>query len=200
MQHTLRLAYQPPYDFAALLAFFARRAIPGVEQVDEHSYRRVFVLDGKVGTLRVEALDRDDALTAHVDFPDKKALPQIAARVRRLFDLDADIAAVNAHLGRRAPLRRWIARHPGQRLPGGWDGFEIAVRAVLGQQITVAAARTLTERLVRKFGSEVVCPHPLPSPAVQGRGIDPRAARESDSSLERRQSGKIHLFPAPEVL
>ncbi len=155
---TVRLEYQPPYDFPALLGFFAKRAIPGVEQVDAQSYRRVFVLDGKVGILHVEAIGGADALALDVDFPDEKLLPQIRARVRRMFDLDADIAAINASLGRRAQLKRCIARHPGQRLPGGWDGFEIAVRAVLGQQITVAAARTLTERLVRKFGVTVALP------------------------------------------
>jgi AraC family transcriptional regulator of adaptative response / DNA-3-methyladenine glycosylase II len=169
---TIRLEYQPPYDFPALLAFFAKRAIPGVEQVDERSYRRVFVLDGKVGALRVEAIDGADALALEVDFPDKKLLPQIRARVRRMFDLDADIAAINACLGRRAHLKRCIARHPGQRLPGGWDGFEIAVRAVLGQQITVAAARTLTERLVRKFGIAVAAP----------------------------AGGEVTLFPTPRIL
>jgi AraC family transcriptional regulator of adaptative response / DNA-3-methyladenine glycosylase II len=196
----VRLAYQAPYDFAALLGFFAKRAIPGVESVDGESYRRVFALDGKVGALRVEALDGDAALALHVDFPDRKMLPQIEARVRRLFDIDTDIAAINAHLGRRAHLRPCVAKNPGQRLPGGWDGFEIAVRAVLGQQVTVAAARTLTERLVRKFGSEVVCPQPLPSRVAQGRASDPRTARASDSSFERLQSGKVYLFPSPQML
>lgn len=168
----LREAYRPPYDFPALLGFFAKRAIPGVEQVDERSYRRVFVLDGKVGALRVAAIDGVDALALEVDFPDKKLLPQIRACVRRMFDLDADIDAINANLGRRTPLKRCIARHPGQRLPGGWDGFEIAVRAVLGQQITVAAARTLTERLVRKFGIAVAAP----------------------------EGGEVTLFPSPQTL
>ena len=168
----VHLAYTPPYDFPALLAFFAKRAIPGVEQVDASSYRRVFELGGKVGTLAVRACDGADALVLDTEGADPKSLPLIEARVRRMFDVDADIGAINAHLGRRAHLKRCIARHPGQRLPGGWDGFEIAIRAVLGQQVTVAAARTLTERVVRKFGREV----------------------------ELRQSGKVQLFPAPEVL
>ena len=172
MIQTLRLAYQPPYDFPALLAFFAKRAIPGVEQVDASSYRRVFALDGRVGSLAVRALDGANALALEVDVADASVLPQIEARVRRMFDLDADIAAINAHLGARRHLKQCIARHPGQRLPGGWDGFEIAIRAVLGQQVTVAAARTLTERVVRKFGREIELP----------------------------QGEKIQLFPAPETL
>jgi AraC family transcriptional regulator of adaptative response / DNA-3-methyladenine glycosylase II len=170
--HNFRLAYQPPYDFEALLGFFAKRAIPGVETVDSVSYSRAFALDGKCGHLRVSAVPDQPALALQVDFCDALYLPEIVARVRRLFDVDADIAAINECLGRRAPLKRWIARHPGQRLPGGWDGFEIAVRAVLGQQVTVAAARTLTERVVRKFGTPIQIP----------------------------QSGKIYLFPTEQTL
>jgi AraC family transcriptional regulator, regulatory protein of adaptative response / DNA-3-methyladenine glycosylase II len=158
MNHTLGLPYQPPHDFPALLAFFAKRAIPGVEQVDTDSYRRVFAIDGSVGALRVTRVSGADMLQLEVDVANNKLLPLIEARVRRMFDLDADIATINAHLGARRHLKRSVALHPGQRLPGGWDGFEIAIRAVLGQQVTVAAARTLTERVVRKFGVVVELP------------------------------------------
>jgi AraC family transcriptional regulator of adaptative response / DNA-3-methyladenine glycosylase II len=171
-EHVARLPYLPPYDFDALLAFFARRAIPGIEQIDSESYSRRFALDGVVGSLRVSQIPDDDALALMIDFPHAAHVPDICARVRRMFDLDADIAAIHARLGRKAPLRTLVRRHPGQRLPGGWDGFEIAVRAVLGQQISVAAARTLAARLVQRFGDE--------------------------ASLPR---GEIfHLFPAPQVL
>jgi len=170
--HKIRLTYQPPHDFAALLGFFAKRAIPGVERVDEESYRRVFTLAGQVGELAVTHAARGHALDLQIDFADATQVPDIVARVRRMFDLDADIAAVNAHLGRHRQFKACIARHPGQRLPGGWDGFEIAIRAVLGQQVTVAAARTLTERVVRKFGHEVTMP----------------------------QSGSVYLFPEPATL
>jgi len=172
VSENIRLEYQPPHDFANLLGFFAKRAIPGIEHVDEKSYRRIFVLDGKIGEFVVTQAARGNALDLHIDCADAMHIPDIAARVRRMFDLDADIAAINAHLARRRHLQACIAKHPGQRLPGGWDGFEIAIRAVLGQQVTVAAARTLTERVVRKFGHEVDTP----------------------------QSGKVHLFPAPTAL
>jgi len=172
MIRTTRLTYRPPYDFAALLAFFAKRAIPGVENVDAASYRRVFALDGTVGSLAVTALADRPALQLRVEVDGKCDLPEISARVRRMFDLDADPAAINATLSKRALLRRCVANHPGQRLPGGWDGFEIAVRAVLGQQVTVAAARTLTERVVAKFGAPV------------------HTARME----------KVHLFPSPQTL
>ena len=171
-EHVLRLAYQPPYDFSALLAFFARRAIPGIEQIDSESYSRRFALDGAVGNLRVSQIADDDALALAIDFPRAAQIDDISSRVRRMFDLDADIATIHARLGRKAPLRALVRRHPGQRLPGGWDGFEIAVRAVLGQQISVAAARTLASRLVQRFGTQV--------------------------SL--RSGEKCHLFPLPRDL
>ena len=172
MIHRLKLDYRPPHDFAALLAFFAKRAIPGVERVDDSGYERVFALDGNVGSLRVDKRSRGNVLDLEVDIGDGTLLAQIETRVRRMFDLDADIEAINAHLGARRHLKRSVALHPGQRLPGGWDGFEIAIRAVLGQQVTVAAARTLTERVVTKFGNAVRLPH----------------------------GGEVQLFPSPETL
>jgi len=153
---TLRLPYRAPYDFAALLAFFARRAIPGIEQIDGESYSRRFTLLGECGSLRVSQIRADNALALTVDFAHPSALQEVTSRVRRMFDLDADIGAINHHLGADATLRTLVRRHPGQRLPGAWDGFEVAVRAVLGQQVSVAAARTLAQRLVQRFGTP--CP------------------------------------------
>jgi AraC family transcriptional regulator of adaptative response / DNA-3-methyladenine glycosylase II len=169
---TLRIPFRAPYDFSALLAFFARRAIPGIENVDAHGYGRRFAFDGKAGTLRVTRMHGADALALHVDHPDTAHLQTICARVRRLFDVDADIAAITAQLARDPRLRAFVRRHPGQRLPGGWDGFEIAVRAVLGQQVSVAAARTLAARLLDRFGVSATLP----------------------------DGGTIHLFPSAQTL
>jgi AraC family transcriptional regulator of adaptative response / DNA-3-methyladenine glycosylase II len=149
---TLRLPYRAPYDFAALLAFFARRAIPGIEEVDAQCYTRRFGSGASAGILRVTQLRNEPALALSVDCPDTTQLQALCARVRRMFDLDADIAAINTQLRTHPALRALVRRHPGQRLPGGWDGFEIAVRAVLGQQISVAAARTFALRMVERFG------------------------------------------------
>lgn len=149
----LRLPYRPPYDFAALLAFLARRAIPGVEAVDERSYRRSFVIDGEPGWFSVSAWPDANALALRVHAPRTSQLGTIAARVRRVFDVDADPAAIAARLRSDTLLRPLLRRWPGQRLPGAWDGFELAVRAVLGQQVSVAAARTLAHRVVRRYGS-----------------------------------------------
>lgn len=156
---TLRIQFRAPYDFSALLAFFARRAIPGIEHVDAHVYTRRFAFDGKAGTLRVSKVRDADALALTVDFADTTRLQEICTRVRRLFDVDADIAAINTQLACDPRLRAFVRRHPGQRLPGGWDGFEIAVRAVLGQQISVAAARTLAVRLLERFGEPATLPN-----------------------------------------
>ncbi len=158
MNHTLRLHYQPPHDFRRVA-----RVLREARDSGRRAGRCRFVsagfllIDGHVGSLQVRRIPGVDALQLEVD-ADKKLLPQVEVRVRRMFDLDADIATINAHLGARRHLKRSVARHPGQRLPGGWDGFEIAIRAVLGQQVTVAAARTLTERVVRKFGEVVRLP------------------------------------------
>jgi len=153
---TLRLPFRAPYDFAGLLAFFARRAIPGVETVSADSYTRHFAFDGQAGSFTLKALPGESALALALSCAHTTRLQEIVARVRRMFDLDADIATINAHLRRDTHLRALLRRHPGQRLPGGWDGFEIAVRAVLGQQVSVAAARTLTQRVVQRFGPEHV--------------------------------------------
>jgi AraC family transcriptional regulator of adaptative response / DNA-3-methyladenine glycosylase II len=166
---TLRVPFRAPYDFPALLAFFARRAIPGLELVDANSYTRRFAFGGTAGSLRVARIRGDDALALSIDFPDTTRLQAIVARVRRLFDVDADIAAITAQLASDPRLRGHVRKHPGQRLPGGWDGFEIAVRAVLGQQISVAAARTLATRLLERHGEPATLPdgekiHWFPTP------------------------------------
>jgi AraC family transcriptional regulator of adaptative response / DNA-3-methyladenine glycosylase II len=203
---TLRLPYRAPYDFAALLAFFERRAIPGVESVDADTYTRRFALDGVPGSLRVSAIDGEDALALRVDFPHAAALPDIAARVRRMFDLDAAIVAINTVLASDRRLRALVRRHPGQRLPGGWEGFEIAIRAVLGQQVTVAAARTLTQRVVQRYG--VVLPGnadpPLrlfPAPATladadfAALGITRQRAQTLRTVARAVGDGTVHFRP-----
>jgi AraC family transcriptional regulator of adaptative response / DNA-3-methyladenine glycosylase II len=170
----LRLAYRPPYDFPSLLAFLRNRALPGVECVDEASYARVFGPAGAPGWLRLGAWP-DGAPALRLELhgaPPAQILP-LVHRLRRMFDLDADPQAIAATLARAPRLKPLLRRHPGQRLPGGWDGFEIAVRAVLGQQVSVAAARTLASRVVARYGE------PLAAPAPPG--------------LER-------LFPSPERL
>lgn len=148
----LRLPYRAPYDFTQLLAFLARRAIPQVEQVSAHAYRRSIEVNGVAGWFEVSQGERD-TLALRVHHPAPAALGAIVTRVRRMFDVDADPRAIAQVLQRDCRLRDLQRRWPGQRLPGAWDGFEVAVRAVLGQQVSVAAARTLAARIVAAWGT-----------------------------------------------
>jgi AraC family transcriptional regulator, regulatory protein of adaptative response / DNA-3-methyladenine glycosylase II len=144
----LRLAYRPPFDWNALLAFFTPRAIPGVEEVRDGIYRRVVRVDDHVALIAVSHLPTRNALQAEIACDHVPALPIIASRLRRIFDLDADTEAIARHLLRDRALAPTVRRQPGLRTPGGWDPFEIAVRAILGQQISVVAARGLAAKLV----------------------------------------------------
>jgi AraC family transcriptional regulator, regulatory protein of adaptative response / DNA-3-methyladenine glycosylase II len=152
---TLQLRFRPPYDYDALLHFLVKRAITGVEYISGDIYRRSFLLDGQPGWLEVEP-DAGHALTLRVELVGPSRLMHVVARVRRIFDLDADPLAINSSLKRDPLLAGLIKARPGLRVPGAWDGFELGVRAILGQQVSVAGASTLTARLAAKFG------HPVP--------------------------------------
>jgi AraC family transcriptional regulator of adaptative response / DNA-3-methyladenine glycosylase II len=148
---SLTLAYRPPYDWEAILAYLAARAMPGVEAVASGRYHRSIALGEGRGVVSVAPAARD-RLSITLRFPDLTALPTIIARLRRVFDLAADPAAIAQHLRSDPALARLVEARPGLRVPGAWDGFELAVRAILGQQITVTAATKLAGKLVRAFG------------------------------------------------
>jgi AraC family transcriptional regulator, regulatory protein of adaptative response / DNA-3-methyladenine glycosylase II len=152
---TVRLSYRPPYDWPAMLSFLRTRAIDGVEWVDDSRYCRTVLQDGDVGTVEIGHLPEQESLVVTIRFPNVRALPGIVARIRRVFDLGADVATIGAHLAQDPLLAPLIAERPGLRAPGGWDGFELAVRAVLGQQVSVEAARRLAGQLVRLCGATV---------------------------------------------
>lgn len=154
----LRLRYRPPYDWESMLAFLRARAIKGVEIVEGGRYLRAVEVDGALGSIAVSHLPKRESVEVSIRFPNVKALPSIVARVRRQFDLGADIETIDEHLSADPMLARLVAKRPGLRAPGGWEGFEIAVRAVLGQQISVAAARQLAGQLVERHGRAVPRP------------------------------------------
>ena len=151
----LRLPYRPPFDWPSIADYFALRATPEVESVDREAYRRTILLDGRAGQIDVRPAPDDTALELRVVFLDPKDLFQIVERVRRMFDLAADPADIAGHLGCDPDLSGVLSAHPGLRLPGAWDGFELAVRAILGQQVTVKGASTLSGRLASAFGERM---------------------------------------------
>lgn len=150
---TLTLPYAPPYDWNATARFLAARAIDGVEVVQENkAYTRSVAIDGAQGVIAVEPDDDRCGLKVRIRFPRVEYLAAIVERVRRLFDLRADPLAIGKHLSADRFLAPLVVRRPGLRVPGAWDGFEVAVRAVLGQQIPVPAARKLAAKLVSTYG------------------------------------------------
>jgi AraC family transcriptional regulator of adaptative response / DNA-3-methyladenine glycosylase II len=169
-RYRFRLAYRPPYDWEAILSFLGSRATPGVESVDESGYRRTISIEGNSGLIEVTRLPNASALELSVRFPDSRALFVIVERVRRLFDLGCDPAVIAEHLGADPRLGEALAKHPGIRAPGAWDGFELAVTAVLGQR--------MTGRVAALFGS----------PVAAGFGLDrifPTAPELSNAPLEQ---------------
>jgi len=191
----VRLGYRPPYDWDSILAFLRARAIPGIEAVSSNRYARTIAIGDGRGVLIVEPAERN-CLKATVRCPNLKNLPAIIARVRRVFDLAADPLAIGAHLSQDPVLAPLVAARPGLRVPGAWDGFELAVRAILGQQITVSAATGLAGKLVSSYGEKIVyrvaldlgLTHVFPTPR-QLAGVDlaaigmPKARRTALSSL-----------------
>jgi AraC family transcriptional regulator of adaptative response / DNA-3-methyladenine glycosylase II len=177
----VKLAYRPPYDINAMLQFFARRSIAGIEQInlttDMPSISTTFVLDDahetRVGWLTAYFDESCNRVELRLSDSLRPCLPTVMARVRAMLDLDADPRAINQVLHTSFPLG------DGLRVPGSLNGFELAVRAVLGQQVTVAAARTLTSRLVQRFGKAIETPvsslnrlFPNPATLAQASGDD----------------------------
>ncbi|WP_248732940.1 DNA-3-methyladenine glycosylase [Pseudomonas sp. MWU13-2517] len=154
----MKLVYQPPYDWTAMLGFLTMRAIAGLETVVDGSYRRSISLDGQLGWICV-APGTGDWLEVDVTFPDAQALPEIERRLRNMFDLDAQPKLIGAQLAADPLMAALVAARPGLRVPGTWDGLELAIRAVLGQQITVAAAIRLAGKLVAHYGQPLQTPH-----------------------------------------
>src|SRR5579864_2720376 len=151
--YSFRLGYRPPYDWSSLVDFLAARAIPGVEFVTPLEYRRTIFVDGRAGSIAVRPANQN-YLELQIRYPDPAPLFRIVERVRRIFDLGADPHAIARRLAHDARLKPVLRSHPGLRVPGCWDGFEIAIRAILGQQVSVKGASTLAGRLADNFGAK----------------------------------------------
>ncbi len=169
---TLRLGVTPPFDWEAMLGYFADRTITGVEHVSDGTYRRTILVDGDPGVIEISS-GGPDHLVLRAHLPHWEGLIHVVQRARRIFNLEADPAAATAHLGGDPVLGPLVRARPGLRMPGSWDAYEVGVRAVIGQQVSVAGARTITARLVERHG-----------PPVPGLG----------------PLGLTHLFPPPGAL
>ena len=152
----VRLGVREPYDGAAMLGFLSDRAVPGVETADEQSYRRTLSLPHGPGVVSVRLVDRPDGFVpCEFSLTDARDLAPALERTRRLLDADADPAAIAAQLGSDPHLGSVVRRRPGLRVPGHVDGWEAAVRAILGQQVTIAGARRLAEGFVDRRGHDL---------------------------------------------
>jgi AraC family transcriptional regulator of adaptative response / DNA-3-methyladenine glycosylase II len=204
----IRLRYRPPYDWSAMLSFLSARTVPGLETISGERYTRTIELDGLHGLLAVEPCGQfEHALRVAIRFPRVSALPAIVARTRRMFDLAADPQAIAAHLAEDPLLAPLVAERPGLRVPGAWDAFELSVRAVVGQQISVRAAVGLLARLVDGYGEHLrnvkpeveglthVFPHPerLASANLSDLGT-PRARAKALNSLAAAAARNPHVI------
>ena len=169
----VQLPYRPPFDWSSLLEFLKVHSIPGVERVEDETYRRTIEVGGAAGAIEVWNEPGDARLSMRVLLPGCEALMQVVQRARRLFDLGADALHIGSYLARDARMASMVANRPGLRVPGAWNGFELAVLAVAGQNLEEPPAARLTiERIVKAFGKTIQVSVP----------------------------GLSHLFPRPEVL
>jgi len=171
-EFVMRLLFRPPFNWPAMVAFLKPRATPGVELVQDNSYQRTIESDGGAGVIDVRHDPENACLIVRIALPKYRGLLRAVERIRRLFDLAADPLQIAGHLSHDPRLKPLLDGRPGLRVPGVWDGFEIAVRAALGQRLTVVDSNSLAGKLVRKFGTPI----------------------------ETFVEGLTHLFPRPEDL
>jgi len=168
----LRLPFQGPLEWPAMLSYFAARAIAGVEHVSGDTYRRTVLIDGDPGVLELSP-GGPDHLVLRAHLPHWKGLIHVVQRARRIFNLDADVEAATSHLEEDPVIGPLLSRCPGIRSPGTWDPFETGVRAIIGQQVSIAGAGTIAARIVERHGA--------PVPGLRGLGL-------------------THLFPSASTL
>ncbi|MFQ5982401.1 MAG: DNA-3-methyladenine glycosylase family protein, partial [Woeseiaceae bacterium] len=173
---SVRLPYRNPFNWQAMLDFFDARATPGVESVTGDTYRRTISAGGSHGVISVGPHQQSGYLALTVQGIDTGAVFEIVQRSREVFDVDAPIGEISTTLMRDESLRALIGKCSGIRVPGAWDGFELTIRAILGQQISVKAATTLAGRIADRYGDKLELPD------------------------EARDTGLERLFPSAERL
>ncbi len=151
----LNLSYRPPYNWDAMMDFLSVRAIPGIDLVNKKGYRRTVSIDNVSGVIEVQPMPEKNFVKLRVPLHLAHGLQQIVEKIRNLFDLRAEPENISHTLSVDPLLASIIKKHPGIRVPGAWAEFEIAVRAILGQQVSVKAASTLAARLVEQHGQPI---------------------------------------------
>jgi len=201
---TVRLQCRPPFDAEALLDFLGQRALPGVEEVGAGRYRRTVALPRSTGIVELEPNSAAQEIVVRLWLTDLRDVSLLVQRCRHLLDLDTEPTPIAGHLSADPLLAALVARRPGLRVPGTLNGFELAVRAILGQQVSIAGARTLVGRLVQALGDPLSRPvdtltHLFPSPErvaqanLQVLGLTARRATALHVLAERVATGAIIL-------
>jgi AraC family transcriptional regulator of adaptative response / DNA-3-methyladenine glycosylase II len=175
---TLQLSYRPPYDWNGILAFLSARRLEGIEHVTERSYARTVQLGEVTGWIRVTQSEKRHALLVEFTHTLTPVLPALLGRVRALFDLNARPDVISKHLVKDARLAPAVKANPGLRVPGAFNGFEMGLRAILGQQVTVRAATTIACRFVEAFGDPIV------TPLAELNRLTPAPARVAAASVD----------------
>jgi AraC family transcriptional regulator of adaptative response / DNA-3-methyladenine glycosylase II len=193
---TMRLRYRAPYDWEAMLGWLRTRALDGLELVTEDTYQRRLVHDGTDVSIVVRNEAKRSALAVTFHGADVKALSTLVEKTRRVFDLDADVAAIGALFSKDPLLAASVKKRPGVRVPGAWDGFESAMRTVLGQQVTVEAGRRLSNALVTLAGAgQFPSPRQVLAAPLEKLRM-PRARQETLRALARRAAAEPRFFDA----
>jgi len=168
---TVRLPYRKPFDWQSIIDFLAVRATPGVEQVVANTYLRTITIDEQPGVIECRHDERDESVSLTLHGIATTVMFQVVQRVREMLDLEAPVADIADVLGADEDLAWRLRNNPGIRVPGAWDGFELTVRAILGQQVSVKAATTLAGRIAKRYGEAVELPKSLGSRA-DGLSLD----------------------------
>ncbi|HSG58269.1 MAG TPA: AlkA N-terminal domain-containing protein [Woeseiaceae bacterium] len=189
---TVRLTSRKPFDWQALLGFLEARATPGVEQVLGDAYLRTIELDGRPAVIECRS-DASETLSLSLHGVATGMLFGVVQRTRELFDLDAPVAEIAGVLRADPVLRSLLRRCPGVRVPGAWDGYELLVRAILGQQVSVKAATTLAGRIAERYGQAVEVPASL---AHYGKSLSLSRLFPRPSRLARARFNRIGLVAA----
>lgn len=155
----VRLTYRPPLDWRSMLAYLEYRKIPGVEHIniEQNAYYRTIAIGESVGDICVQFSEQEHSVLLQINFPDTRQLYHIVEKVRLLFDLRADSEEIEKFFKNDPLLKAVVKKNPGTRVTGCWDGLEVTVRAILGQQVTVKAATTLAGRVAERYGESYAC-------------------------------------------